>query len=487
LSGFRIEGNTSGNVAEVNSNNELTTALTQTSTDAGFAAIVLEHDAGSVTGSRYVIQADGSTDYRLRVGTDTLSDNDVFNYAAQNTARHAYYNTTMTATWASGFLNTNGSGITTTTTGVKFNTYKMFPVYGACDVWFEWTAKYTGTWAVTNSTIDVGAFLAPTSTPYAPTDGVYFRADSSGMKGIVNYAGVETPTGVFKVGPGLSAAAWAPVIGTVYKFGISVNNGEVEFWIEDVLMGEVTVPSGNGAAISCGSVPFAVRQAHVGAASAVQGVSIADYTCTIGDLNTSKLWSHQNAGMGLMAHQGQSGQTMGPTVSLGNNNLPAGAGGSNTTALVTGLGGIGQLNAAAGAATDYIATSFLNPAGTSAATGRTLYITGVRISAINYGAAVATTPTTLQWSLAFGHTAVSLATADAATAKAPRRIPLGFQTAAVGAAIGALYSNDIFMPFESPIVVNPGEYIASTVKQIVGTATASQTIVFTVGFDGYYE
>jgi hypothetical protein len=414
-----------------------------------------------------------------------LSDNDVFNYAAQNTARHAYYNTTMTATWASGFLNTNGSGITTTTTGVKFNTYRMFPIYGACDVWLEWTAKFTGAWAATNSTIDVGAFLAPTSTPYAPTDGVYFRANSSGLTGIINYSTTETSTGVIKVGPGLSAAAWTPVIGQVYKFGIAINNGKVEFWIDDVLVAKIETT--NGAPISCGSVPFAVRQAHVGAASAVQGISIADYTCSIGDLNTAKLWSHQNAGMGLMAHQGQSGQTMGPTVSLANSTLPAGSGGSNTAALVTGLGGIGQLNAASGAATDYIATSFLNPSGTSAATGRTLYITGVRISSINYGAAVATTPTTLQWSLAFGHTAASLATADAATAKAPRRIPLGFQTAAVGAAIGALYSSDIFMPFESPIVVNPGEYLASTVKQIVGTATASQTIVFTVGFDGYYE
>ena len=104
------------------------------------------------------------------------------------------------------------------------------------------------------------------------------------------------------------------------------------------------------------------------------------------------------------------------------------------------------------------------------------------------GAAVATTPTTLAWSLAFGHTAVSLATAEAATTKAPRRIALGFQSVAVGAAVGALYTPDsISQWFDSPIYVNPGEFIAVVVKQIVGTATASQSIWYLVTFDAYFE
>jgi hypothetical protein len=44
------------------------------------------------------------------------------------------------------------------------------------------------------------------------------------------------------------------------------------------------------------------------------------------------------------------------------------------------------------------------------------------------GAAVATTPTLLQWGIAYDGTAVSLATADAASTKAPRRVPLGCQS-----------------------------------------------------------
>ena len=60
--------------------------------------------------------------------------------------------------------------------------------------------------------------------------------------------------------------------------------------------------------------------------------------------------------------------------------------------------------------------------------------------------------------------------------------------AAVGAAVGAVYTPDsISRWFDSPIYVNPGEFLAVVVKQIVGTATASQSIWFTVTFDAYFE
>ena len=39
------------------------------------------------------------------------------------------------------------------------------------------------------------------------------------------------------------------------------------------------------------------------------------------------------------------------------------------------------------------------------------------------------------------------------------------------------------MPFASPIVVNPGEFIASVAKFLQGTATASQTVYIQVAFD----
>ena len=109
-----------------------------------------------------------------------------------------------------------------------------------------------------------------------------------------------------------------------------------------------------------------------------------------------------------------------------------------------------------------------------------MIVRGIKLDAVNTGAAVATSATTIQFSLAYGHTAVSLATAEAAAAKAPRRVALGYMTWAVGAAIGqGPQGGAITIDFgDAPIFVNPGEFIQLVGKFLVGTATASQTISF---------
>lgn len=86
-----------------------------------------------------------------------------------------------------------------------------------------------------------------------------------------------------------------------------------------------------------------------------------------------------------------------------------------------------------------------------------------------------------QWSLAFGHTAVSLATAESATTKAPRRVPLGLQAVASAAAAGAVLQTVTFT-FQKGIYVNPGEFI-QTVKKKIGTAPSAGVIGHIVTFD----
>jgi hypothetical protein len=140
-----------------------------------------------------------------------------------------------------------------------------------------------------------------------------------------------------------------------------------------------------------------------------------------------------------------------------------------------------------------IAQYYLNPASTINITGRNLVIRGIKISAMNYGVAVATTPTSLVWGLAYGHITNTLAATESgsfatATAHAPRHVPLGINYAPIGAVIGQPYSSDIVGDFsEAPVVVRPGEYLSATVRFLVGTATASQTVVYTIFFNGYFE
>jgi hypothetical protein len=95
-------------------------------------------------------------------------------------------------------------------------------------------------------------------------------------------------------------------------------------------------------------------------------------------------------------------------------------------------------------------------------------------------------PVLYAYSLAFGHTGVSLATAEAnGTAKAPRRISLGYETFATTAAAGVIGAS-VYMAFNSPICVQPGEFVQLVAKNL-GTVTTGGVITFQVTFDGFFE
>lgn len=476
-------GSDTAGKANVDAGYNLKVTLPSDDAHVGKAIIVSENDAGSA----YLQSPETTDDYRLRVGIDTLLTDRLFNYTAQDTGFEIYRNTTMTFTWASLALNTNGSGITTTTTGASYQTQRTYALLGATPLYVEFAAAFTAQ-PVANATIDFGLGTLAITNPFAPTDGVYFRLNSTGLLGVANYNGSErTVTLAAANGTG---AAYTYTNSEVHRYVITITDREAEFWIDDVLYGTLTRGVANGTMMAGGSGNVIARHAIAGgAAGGVISMAVKSFAVHLGDLGTYKPWSEQMNGSGRMPYQGMQGGAMGSTASYANSANPTSAAGSNTAANITGLGGQGAINAAAGAATDMIACSYQVPAGAVATqTPRTLCLRGVRISAANMGAAVATTPTTLAWSLAFGHTAVSLATTEAATTKAPRRIPLGFQSVAVGAVVGALYTPDsISAWFDSPIFVDPGEFVAVVVKQIVGTATASQSIWYHVSFDAYFQ
>lgn len=80
-----------------------------------------------------------------------------------------------------------------------------------------------------------------------------------------------------------------------------------------------------------------------------------------------------------------------------------------------------------------------------------------------------------QWSLAFGHTAVSMLTPEAATTKAPRRLPIGSNAVAANAAALTQLTPLSLGLGDAPVFINPGEFIA-VVKKKVGTAPSAGTI-----------
>lgn len=472
MAGFRIEGNTSGNVAEVTTGNALKVSLPTADADSGKVRMMSENDAGTITGTAYLYSPETDEDYRLRVAQDTILDTETLNYTAQNTGKHTFVNTTMAGAWSAAGLTTNSGNITTTTTGLTFGTYAEFPMLGSTELYCEMEGAFTAQ-PTSNTAVDFGLFRRGAANPYAPTDGVYFRLGAAGISAVLNRGGVETT----------QALTFTYTNNRVYQFLISGHEREVKFWIDGVLYAKITTPVADGQPFQSATLPFSVRHAITGgAAGAALSFILKDYTVSIGGSGFTTVPS--TAGNRIQgSYQGTSGGTMGSLATLPNSTNPTAAAPSNTALtanLPAGLGGQGLVTAAVAAATDGIWGSYQVPAGSLTTPGRRLVIRGVYVDAVNTGAAVATTATTLQFALAYGHTAVSQATAEAAAAKAPRRVALGFMTWAVGAGIGAgPQGGRLFLDLgDAPIYVNPGEFVALVAKFLVGTATASQTISF---------
>jgi hypothetical protein len=454
--------------------------------NSGSIAIFSEVDAGLKNGTREVLSPEVDKDYRLRVAHDNLLDQELFNYAAQNTGKHHFTFTTLAATIGPGGITTNSGGITTTTTGLTFGTHAQFPVGGTqttvCEISVAFSAQPNA-----NTVIDFGLFQRGATTAFAPLDGFYFRMNSSGIFGVVNAGGVETTTGAFPLA--LGSGTFVYTNNATNRYLIQANNVSVSFWINNFKYGEIPTPAGVNFPCKSLALPWSFRHAIVGgAAGAVTQAVFSDYRVFIrGSQYADRLGVVGNRVYG--SYQGMSGGTMGSLATYVNSTNPTAAAPSNTALtanLPGGFGGQGLVTAAAAAVTDGIWSSYQIPAGSSTVQGRRCVLRGVLVNAINLGAAVATTATAIQFSLAFGHTAVSLATAETAsmataTTKAPRRLPLGFMTWPVGAAIGAQpQSGPLFVDLgDAPIYINPGEFVALVGKFVVGTATASQTIQFT--------
>lgn len=485
-----IRGSITGLGAEVNAANQLkVTAETNVAVNPGNVGafrFFSENDPGTVTGSAYLQSPETSDDYRLRVGMDTLLFDHTFSETLVDTSSFKITGvTTMTSALSGGFLTLNAGNATVAGNYISYSTHRHFRVRGTSPLYIEVTSNPT-VLPITNQVIEFGLFQPVAGVQ--PTDGVWFQLTSAGLIGVMAYNGIITQSGVLHQ-PG------EILVGDNTTYLITINQGYVEFWLDDVLHGEIAVPAGQSTPFLTDSLPLTLQQRNSGtvAASPQAQFRVGDISITSGDIASNKSWASQMCGMGQMGYQGQSGGTMGTTAALPNATAATtvtGAALAQATSLATGLGG--QVGITAGVpGVDGAVTSFLNPVGSVTQPPRNLTITGIKIAAVNIGAAVATTPTVIQWSLGFGATALTLATAEAQTvtavsAKSYRRIPLGFSSFVVGAAIGQ-QAPDITMKFDSPVVVHPGEYVACVAKFIQGTATASQVIWTNVTFDAHWD
>jgi hypothetical protein len=475
-----IKSGNSTNLATVDSDGFLKVAVGVTySESSGFVTLTAEPDPGEVTGQRLTRNLETTDDFRLRVGNDQTFFNEYFPGTTLNGAIWQTSVSTMTIAQASNFVSLNAASSNASGAFAILRTWRHMPAFMSFPVYCEIDLQLSND-PQNNNTIEWGFGLVATTA--APTDGAFFRLASNTFRCVISSGGVESQSD--------DLYAYLPTYATTNDYLIVLSEKSVEFWINDVLIANLPRLSTTGATTASMNLPVFIRNQNTGVTTSPQIVRVGYVNVSQGDMNTTKAWPHVMAGSGGMAYQNQTGAaSFGSTAQLANN-TPAGVGAAmtNTTAaLGSGLGGQFSTQPTLIAGTDGIVSSFQVPAGSATVPGKSLYITGVKI----HGAVTTVLtggPVLYAYTLAFGHTAVSLATTEVnTTAKAPRRIALGFETFATTAAVGTMGSQGgCYMAFNSPVLVQPGEFVAVTAKNL-GTVTSGGVIVFLVSIDGYFE
>ena len=475
-------GSSASGLANVDSNYNLQVRTPTTESQAGFAQMSSEIDAGTLTGSRLVKAPEASPDYRFRVGIDQSIFNSSFEGTVVPQALLSQVVSTYAIAQASGFLTLN-SGSSVAAGHAVIRTYRTFPLFGSYPTYAEfWVVEANET--ATNAITEFGLGYATTTA--AATDGVFFRRVGAGqLRGVVNFAGVEVTSDL------TSGSA-----GNRHHYLIVVHNDEVQFWIDNVLAARVATPVGQGGPTQASALPVFARVYSGSATSAARRLSIGFVNISIGDMFTGKPWSHAISGGGGGSYQIQQGTASGGTVSraAATNGWPA-----STTAKTSGtwtatsapasndLGGrwltpaISSLTSDA----DYPVFSYLNPAGTNALPGKTLYVTGVRVGETIATAAASTNGILLCYALGVGSTASATTATEGAAVIAARIVPLGQCYFLATAAIGESKAG-FEVKFDSPLVVPSGTYFQFIVRP-VGTVT-SNTLVVTgmLSVNGYF-
>ena len=483
--GFKIEG-LSGNVVEA-TGNQLHVKLPATASTAGFATVQYEQDSGSVTSVPLRRAPNVSMDARLSTGLDTLLFSDSFNGIIQNTGNWRHIFAVMTTTMGSGSMLMNANSNTASLSGINVTTWRMFPLTGAGGLRYEIILSFTEA-PLANQVFECGFFPYGTGAA-APTEGVFLRYTNAGLVGVASHNGVE--------GTPVTLPATFTTDQT-YTLGIRLNQRRIEFTRDDIILGVLNIPSGQGFPTMAQAYPIShqFRNGGLVSGSSVMQCKINGVTVIQKDCNTVKPWAHQQCMQGLSGYQVQNGtaplSTSNASTALYTNNLVPGVGAAmaNATAgLGVGLGGQFSCQPTLASGTDGILCSYLNPAPSINITGRTLVVMGVRIQGI-ITTALTGGPLLYFYSLCFGHNALTLLQLETgsfvtAGTKTPRRIALGMETYAATAAVGTL-GQGVYVTFQAPIVVNPGEYVAVAAKN-VGTVTTAGVITWLVTYDAYVE
>jgi hypothetical protein len=435
-----------------------------------------------------------------------MLDEEDITYSTQNFSKHYMATNLYVPTFSTSGFSTNPSNVLTLAAASVIKTYKTFSMEGTetlsldLEGAFSWQSGGT---IPNNTIIEFGFGLTANTTPFDCFDGAYLRATNAGVVGVLrNNSSTDTTTsGVFN---DYTGAAWVPVNGRKYQFIIYLMTRSVEFWVNDPvadsiwLAAEIGTPAGYGAPIASQAVPVWLRQYQATAPTIGAQFTLSRYNVRRGGTNISttlnvlsnrageSIWQPGNL---IVSARGTQSQAL----TSGSITRPAAAVPTNAGPGINGLGCIYVETGTLAIGTDAILMSFQAPAlptatGATYEQNRRLRIDGVSIAS-GVTVAFATGGFQKHFYLAYGSTSVSLAgvATDTATTKAYRRLHLPIvqyytATHAPGAPNGAA----TYYAFQTPVFVNPGEWVAlATYHQ--GTVGTTGVITHAIQLDAAWE
>lgn len=457
---FSLLGKVSGNIAEVDSDNQV---LVKTNRDPEKAGAALIFDS---QGNDILVEENGA----LSVSQDELILSEQVDGAALNTNKWTTSVSTMAIAQSGGFITLNSGSSTVAGAYAILNSIMNIPLYGDMPVEVAFNAK-VNVQPQSNVTIEIG--IGAGAGTSAPTDGAFFRwAPTGSFQAVVNNAGSETTATCV-------GADCPPSSNSTKLFTIIITEDHVQFLINDEVVADIPNPQALAYPVSSGHQAILARVYNGGSApSQAPQLSIGQILARQIAVNMDRPWHDVMAAQGMGAYQSPV-TAFGQTANHANSTNPSSASLSNTAAGYTTLGGRFQFAAPAGAATDFALFAFQVP------TPFKFYCTGVFISTGVTGAAIVTA-TLLDWSLGVNASNVSLATVDGAGTWAPRRIPLGVQGFIAGAGIGVM-AGEISRRFDPPLLVDSNRFLHAILQIPNGAATGSLVFRGDVMLTGYFE
>lgn len=378
-------------------------------------------------------------------------------------------NTTFTQAQTAGLLTFNSGSSTASGGASQITSNRRLPRYPGKPLVQRWRERIL--WRV-NAVVE-WVFGTPSGVVAETVDSAFLRIASNGD--VVLGAKFASTTEVTSASLGNAASLFND--STVYDIEFFLMDDAIRCVIVStdgatVVDARYELPAGAAAPVSLSHVPVSHRLYTVGVTSPAAQCILSGFSAeTIGlDLGRDAPMIAAAMGRGHL-----NPTTFATPMNWTNSAAPGSASLSNTTAGYTNIGGQWQFAAVAGAETDYALFGFTVPA------PYTLFVSGVRISTFNLGAAVATTPTLLQWGLGANGSTANLSSGS------HQRHPVGSQVLAVGTPIGGKADEDLVWSRRVPLVTEAGRVFVVILKMPTSTATASQIVRGVVDVDYWTE